>query len=100
MLSILLSILKRITSSIGFFFVDFFDKETTGRFDDRKGLVELMGNTGGHLPQGCHFAGLDQLLLGFQSFGNITGGHQKYFFARILGRRNSDIDKKGHIALV
>ena len=61
------------------------DKKTAGGFDNRKGLVEFMGNAGGHFSQGCHFTGLDQLLFGFKSFGNITGGDQKHFFTRILG---------------
>jgi hypothetical protein len=28
----------------------FLKKETAGGFDDRKGVIELMGNTGSHFP--------------------------------------------------
>ena len=41
-------------------------EKTAGGLDHGKGLIEFMGDPGGHLAQGRHFSCLDQLDLRFQ----------------------------------
>ena len=53
-----------------------------------------MGDTCCHLAQRGHFAGLDQLLLGLQAFGDVTGGDQQHLLPGIFGKRYADIDVK------
>ena len=50
------------------------DKAAAG-FNDGQGLIQFMGDAGGHFSQGGHLAGLHQLLFRLDSFGNIVGGN-------------------------
>ena len=78
----------------GFLVADFFHQIAAGRFDNRQGLVQFMGHTSGHFTKSCHFTGLDKLLLGFETFGDIACGYEKNFLAFIVGGRNADIDEQ------
>ena len=58
--------------------------------DDRKGLVQLMGDTRRHFSQGCHLAGLNQLLLSLQALGDVARRYQQHLPPIVIEGRDPD----------
>ena len=73
---------------------DHFEEKIGAYLNDIEWLIDFMCNSRGHLPQGCHFAGLDQLGFPFDALGDIGRGGNHDLTLTVFGAADVDIDKK------
>ena len=73
---------------------DHFEEKIGAHLNDIERLIDFMRDPRGHLSQGCHFAGLDQLGFPFDALGDIGRRGYHDLTLSVFGAADVDIDKK------